>query len=1123
MRQLLLLIATTACLCIPMHGLAQDYSIIAPHVLTDTSRAMQLTIRCGVLLGQKKYDEAIATATEATIIYTRSGMENHQVALAWEGLCKGYFYSDKLDEALHAGEVYTRIFKKIYPENHPKVVQSYYNLGLLYSSKKDYERSFESYRKSLAIMWANGDSCATPLTLRSIATNLLNLGRYREALDFLLQAQSISSRCRSDTTMETIALLNEIGVAYGALGQPYKEIEYLENACAWFKKYDLTAMFPDNLGIGIQVMNNLCTAYGNLGRFDQAIALGKEVLTLRLKYQSSSRFSIAVAYNNLASIYNKKGDFKLACTFLEKAISLLPDDKQSETLRASFYSNLGVSYSNLGDIGRAIGYQEQALRLRLKNLRTDHPDIAGTYHNLASNYTANDDAETAIALFQSAITTFQKSQGTAHPTVAFFYSGLSQACDQAGKRTDAIQYTEQALKLFDGVFPEGNPFMIVPLLNLGEWYTKAGHTDQALHYVRRASILHEKFYGPTHAGLAACHTMLGSALQASGNYSEAEAAFGNAITLLETALLDSTTGPEVLLQVISANRRIADSYQNRYRQTHESALLAKSRRHYTQALDALNRLSRSVSPASKSSLAAQSVGICAGGIATDLLLCSRPDSLHAFDLAERSKACILFEAMKDADALHIAGIPDSLLEHERDLRLGIVFFEKRRQELRDSMPQQADSLSLAFGSALLDLKNRHEALVRFFEEKFPEYYRAKYGLATPAVADLQAMLRPGQTLLEYTVGDSAIFAFVIRPDHFSVHTLPRDFPLEQTVDSLTHLGIYAYYTLPKPKRTQSIEKNSVRNYTNAARLLYEKLMAPVAAHLTEDLVVIPDGVLGYVPFEALLTGEPARRSVFSTYKPHFLAQRHRISYCYSATLLREMRDKRHRTEPLNNVLALAPFFREDTATLHFKADSADLLALRDAFGPLHASGDEAHAVAQLLGGSALYGPEASLDTFRRLAPNVRVLHLSTHGKADDRAGDYAWLALGVPGDTSAFDKLYARDLYGIGLNADLVVLSACETATGKLRRGEGIVSLARAFSFAGAKSLVTSLWKVDDAATKNLMVNFYRYLHDGRAKDAALHQAKLDFLNQAQATDTNLLHPFFWAGFVAVGDMQPLK
>jgi len=692
-----------------------------------------------------------------------------------------------------------------------------------------------------------------------------------------------------------------------------------------------------------------------------------------------------------------------------------------------------------------------------------------------------------------------------------------------GNRQKAAEYYHRALEIYAQVYRDDQPTTATTLYNLGALYASGGDLEAAVGLIHRGIKINSGFFGPQSAPLAAGYTILGNVYQKAGRHAEAEQAFRSALDALGTGNAGSPDNPNALQQLIGTHVATGNFYQNRYLQTPDPALLLHARDHYAQALAALNRLSRSVSPASKSTLAAQAADICAGGIATDLLLRTPSDSLHAFDLAERSKAYVLFEAMKDADALHIAGIPDSLLERERDLRLEIAFFEKRQQELRDSLHQNADSTRIATGGVLLDRKNRHEALVRFFEEKYPDYHRAKYGLATTGVAEVQQMLRPGQTLLEYTVGDSVIFAFVVRPDHFSVHTLPRNFPLEQTVDSLTRLGIYAYYTLPKAKRTQTIEKNSVRNYTNAARLLYDKLVAPVAEHLSEELLIVPDGVLGYVPFEALLTGEPARHSVFSTYEPHFLLQRHRLSYGASATLLREMRDKQHRAEPRNTVLALAPFFREDTAALRSRVDSTALFALRDVFGPLRASGDEAYAVTPLLGGSALYGAEASLDAFRRLAPGFRVLHLSTHGKADDRAGDYAFLALGVPGDTSTFDKLYARDLYGIGLNADLVVLSACETATGKLRRGEGIVSLARAFSFAGAKSLVTSLWKVNDTTTKNLLVDFYQHLHKGQSKDEALRQAKLDFLINNRDADINLLHPFFWAGFVAAGDMQPLK
>ncbi|MDO8970542.1 MAG: CHAT domain-containing protein, partial [Saprospiraceae bacterium] len=120
-------------------------------------------------------------------------------------------------------------------------------------------------------------------------------------------------------------------------------------------------------------------------------------------------------------------------------------------------------------------------------------------------------------------------------------------------------------------------------------------------------------------------------------------------------------------------------------------------------------------------------------------------------------------------------------------------------------------------------------------------------------------------------------------------------------------------------------------------------------------------------------------------------------------------------------------------------------------------------------------------------------------------------------------KLYARDLYTYTLNADMVVFSACKTGVGKLRRGEGIISMARAFSHAGAKSIVTTLWDVDDVASKDLLVDFYQQLQQGKTKDAALQQAKIDFLTKNRGDGGAMMHPFFWAGFIAIGDMGAMK
>lgn len=157
--------------------------------------------------------------------------------------------------------------------------------------------------------------------------------------------------------------------------------------------------------------------------------------------------------------------------------------------------------------------------------------------------------------------------------------------------------------------------------------------------------------------------------------------------------------------------------------------------------------------------------------------------------------------------------------------------------------------------------------------------------------------------------------------------------------------------------------------------------------------------------------------------------------------------------------------------------------------------------------------------FASLASGFRILHLATHGVADERVGDYSYLAFASEADSIANELLYVRDLYNLQLNADMVVLSACQTALGRLQRGEGIISLARAFAYAGARSIVTTLWSVEDASTKTLMLAFYRHLQAGMPKDQALQQAKLEWIANAGYFKA---HPYCWAGLIVIGDAKEI-
>ena len=214
-------------------------------------------------------------------------------------------------------------------------------------------------------------------------------------------------------------------------------------------------------------------------------------------------------------------------------------------------------------------------------------------------------------------------------------------------------------------------------------------------------------------------------------------------------------------------------------------------------------------------------------------------------------------------------------------------------------------------------------------------------------------------------------------------------------------------------------------------------------------------------------------------------------------------------------IAFAPLFEEKKAVV----ENEEIAALRSGLAPLKYNIPESEAIQQLLGGKVFAGVSATEATFVDQAAGYKIIHLATHGKANDKMGDYAYLAFAEIPDSIENEKLYNRDLYNLRLNADMVTLSACETGIGELQRGEGIISLARGFSYAGTKSLITSLWSVDDASTKELMEGFYRYIKAGKAKDEALHLAKLDYLDNHRTINA---HPFYWASFIAMGDMTPI-
>lgn len=473
---------------------------------------------------------------------------------------------------------------------------------------------------------------------------------------------------------------------------------------------------------------------------------------------------------------------------------------------------------------------------------------------------------------------------------------------------------------------------------------------------------------------------------------------------------------------------------------------------------------------------------------------------RALGYTERSRAILLTETLRRSDAGYSAGLPDSLRQALKTLRRDIIRLENRRHLLQKQGKRESPE-EWDINQQLYALSERRRLLEAEARIVYPAYAQAGELPPPPAPAAIQSRLQPGEAWISYFAGEDDSYAFVVRREGLRFVHIPKDFPLEQWVEELRE-AIYEYPL----QRSDSL----LQLYRERAWGLYQKLLQPFAHELPSRLIIAADGVLKYLPFEALLNAAPAECAMLDC---PYLLRRHTFSYAPSATLW--LTERMPAPEKIHNkVLAFAPEFPKTSPALAGAAR-------RSSLGALVYNAEEARRIRRFFRADVVQGAAATRDRFLEQAHAYRVLHLATHAKADDENGDYSFLAFAgaQDGDTSAHGRLYARELYALPLYADLVVLSACETGIGELRRGEGIVSLAYGFAHAGARSVVTSLWRVSDRETADLMDSFYAGLRRGLPKDEALRQAKLNYLSAQKGTRA---HPFFWAAFVPQGDMAPV-
>jgi CHAT domain-containing protein len=465
-----------------------------------------------------------------------------------------------------------------------------------------------------------------------------------------------------------------------------------------------------------------------------------------------------------------------------------------------------------------------------------------------------------------------------------------------------------------------------------------------------------------------------------------------------------------------------------------------------------------------------------------LEVCLELDRLHpdkgyleqAYLISERSKASVISANLQERT---LKGLPgDGSLQKEEDIKYNIARLDVKLEQTTDkSALQQIAAEKSGYEIALAKLQQKLE--------QDGNYYRLKYEDTIPGIRTLQAHLEPNQALISFFLTTDALHVFLLTRSSFA----------HARIDSLPALVRDVADWLEMLK---TVENGRKFRGGPLGDQLSQLLIRPIRTLVPDkdEWIIVPDGFLYFLPFESLPSGTGDETMLETT----------TISYQFASRLILTPEPGANQQAPVMGVLAFAPFTGDrflSTGTYRFP--------------PLPASRVEIGG----LPGAGYTGPQATKTRFLQNLNRYPILHLATHAvsSVDNVAGSF--IAFYPQKDSPIENCLFLEELYGLDMNkTKLVVISACETGQGELVSNEGVISLARAFAYAGCASSISSLWKADDQSTSFILQRFYVYLEKGYKKSTALRQAKLDYL----ASGTVNRSPAYWSHLVLIGDTAPL-
>jgi CHAT domain-containing protein len=858
------------------------------------------------------------------------------------------------------------------------------------------------------------------------------------------------------------------------------------------------------------------------GNYEEALRLVKKIHNIRLNKIRPNDPKIALSYINLVYAYTMVADYDSAKYFLNKAEELYTTSQIKEGPELfDLYSNMGLINKYTGDNLQS----EKCYLLAIEYFKRyvgnlNKEDLCILYMRLAS-------IESKLKKYSEALIYYEKSRHLLEyikdsKQLKFAcYIGTASVYSEMQQYEKSIEILQTALNLLLSDSNASEFQLGILNNNLGNNYLKLNefglaqeHIESALLIYRNASLKGNN--------IAKAYETLGNLSEKKNDFPKALEAYRKALQSLLPRFIPSNDLANPAITEIYASPLIVSLLKtkinclyNYYRKTANQKYLEASINTSLLAIQIAENLRNSYQNyESKLQVANDGNDL----YNTALMLLKEAFDVtgkvqynkEAFLISEKSKSAILLSALQEIDAKKYAGIPDSLLGEEvRLARMISLYKEKIHLEVQDETPDKSKIKKLE--GYLFDAQQKHSILIQTFENKYPKYFELKYSNAIQGVDELKKQLPGNTSIIEYTLDDSLISIFLISQNSFICRTVCIDSTFHQLLSNYIS-GFHNF----------DFSRQSYSDYTQFcwnSNSLYNILFKPIAKYIRGDnLVIIPDGALSNLPFETLISEIP--KDIPSTYYKalQYLLYDFTISYAYSSTLYLQASNDKHHT--INTkLLAIAPEYNIGFNPDDYREKFVSRNKFQRNLFPIPGVIDEVNAIISLIPGDVYIGKNASEGNFKRIVENYDILHLAMHAVIDDSSPLFSKLVFSPLADSLEDGLLTTLEIFGLNLNARMVVLSACSTGEGNYSNGEGVMSLARGFAYAGSPSLIMTMWEVEDKSGSMMMKSFYENLLKGQSKAEALRNAKINYLQHARPEN---IHPFFWSSYVVMGNTQPL-